>query len=1004
MWVPAQAEIYLPPSDAEAPLAFSADWASRWREGIYEVWWLRGNCRLQQGNRTATAEEAVLWIDPADAERSRPRKVLTYLEGRVILAQADSPSSERDTTTGGVRTVSHLAGQLKDRAWFGRFYTASAPQWQGELPNPPPASEPKIVVRGRNHFAPETASAPRVAQNPMGSPAGTEESSPRIRRLQIRPRSEVPVQLKSFQSPDGKQGIVAITSGVNLIVDFSHVELDVFGQSEPLSTLDIETDRLVIWTIPFQPDASGQFVQQEEVPLEIYLEGNIVFRQGERTVFAKRMYYDVRARRGLVLDAELITPVQGYEGWVRLKSDAIQQLDASRFVASNAWITTSRMGEPRYSLRSGMLTFEDQQFPAIDPRTGTIAVDPIDGRPQVGHRRLATSRNNVLQIGGVPVFYWPRLATDLEDPSYYVTSVRLGSDRVFGLQLGADFDAYQLFGVENKPPGTKWEIGADYLSDRGPALGTDFRYNRDGFLGLTGRNWGEIVAWGIHDDGFDNLGRGRRAVPLERDFRGRARWNHRHLLPSNWTLSAELGVISDRNFLEQYFEREWDQRKDQTTGFELKKLLDNQSFAISADARVNDFFTQTEWLPRLDHYWLGQSLFGDTVTWFEHTSVAYARLQPASAPSNPVDAAQTVPLPWQPDVEGERLVTSHEFDLPMEWGPVKVVPYVLGELAHWGQDIDGDRLDRFYYQAGTRASLPFWSVWPEAEDPLFDVHGLAHKVVLSAEFAFGEANRDLAQVPLYEPLNDNATQHFQQRFIPAMYGGNMPPLRFDHRFYALRTGMAGRVAAPSEEIADDLMAVRLGVHQRWQTKRGYPGARRTVDWVILDSNVSLFPKEDRDNFGETAGLVDYDFRWHVGDRVTLLSDGEFDFFADGLRTFTLGGSLNRPGRASLYLGFRSLEGPISANLINANLHYRMSPKWLGEFGSWVDLSDDSNFGQRLGLTRIGESFLVGISLNIDNNKDNVGVNFMVEPRFLPLSSRSRLDRLGVAPAGARGLE
>ena len=98
------------------------------------------------------------------------------------------------------------------------------------------------------------------------------------------------------------------------------------------------------------------------------------------------------------------------------------------------------------------------------------------------------------------------------------------------------------------------------------------------------------------------------------------------------------------------------------------------------------------------------------------------------------------------------------------------------------------------------------------------------------------------------------------------------------------------------------------------------------------------------------------------------------------------------------------EGPISANLLNANLRYRMSEKWIGAFGSWVDLSDESNFGQRLGLTRIGESFLVGISLNIDNNKDNVGVNFMVEPRFLPINSRSRFERLGIAPAGARGLE
>ena len=34
------------------------------------------------------------------------------------------------------------------------------------------------------------------------------------------------------------------------------------------------------------------------MPLEIYMEGNIVFRQGDRTVYADRMFYDVRRQIG----------------------------------------------------------------------------------------------------------------------------------------------------------------------------------------------------------------------------------------------------------------------------------------------------------------------------------------------------------------------------------------------------------------------------------------------------------------------------------------------------------------------------------------------------------------------------------------------------------------------------------------------------------------------------------------------------------------------------------
>ena len=60
----------------------------------------------------------------------------------------------------------------------------------------------------------------------------------------------------------------------------------------------------------------------------------------------------------------------------------------------------------------------------------------------------------------------------------------------------------------------------------------------------------------------------------------------------NLQLSAEVGWISDRNFLEQYLEREWDEQKDQTTGVELKQATDNHSWSITADARVNSHMSR----------------------------------------------------------------------------------------------------------------------------------------------------------------------------------------------------------------------------------------------------------------------------------------------------------------------------------------------------------------------------------------------------------------------------
>jgi hypothetical protein len=337
---------------------------------------------------------------------------------------------------------------------------------------------------------------------------------------------------------------------------------------------------------------------------------------------------------------------------------------------------------------------------------------------------------------------------------------------------------------------------------------------------------------------------------------------------------------------------------------------------------------------------------------------------------------------------------------------------VLGELAHWGQDIDGDAVDRVYGQAGLRASLPMSRVNPAIESGLFNVHGLAHKVTFDAEFSVADSNLNLNQLPLYDPLDDDSIEAFRRRFATNTFGNvsTLPPgvasipLRFDERFYALRTGMANWVTAPSTEIADDLMALRFGVHQRWQTKRGAPGRRRIIDWIVFDTNITWFPNQQRDNFGTSFGLLDYYGRWHVGDRLTFVSEGIFDFFNEGQQIVTVGAFLTRPPRGSLYLGMRLLEGPINSQILSLAYSYWMSPKWVSSFGMSIDFGQDGNLGQNLHITRIGESLLVSAGFTVDASRNSVGANLVVEPRFLPKSRLNRAGGVYIPPAGAFGLE
>jgi hypothetical protein len=389
--------------------------------------------------------------------------------------------------------------------------------------------------------------------------------------------------------------------------------------------------------------------------------------------------------------------------------------------------------------------------------------------------------------------------------------------------------------------------------------------------------------------------------------------------------------------------------------------------------------------------------------------VAFARFQSSNPPTDPAQAAMWGPLPWEAPPSttrpGERLITRHEIDMPFSLGIFKFNPYLLGELARWGENLAFEPENRAYGAAGLRASTSMWTADPMIQSELFNVNGIAHKVVFETDVFYAQSTQDLDTLPLYDPVDDNNIEAYR-RWYP-FFDFGVPPLlapkRFDERFYAVRRGLGSYVASPSMEIADDLFVARLGAFQRWQTKRGQPSNPHIVDWITLDLDATLFPNPDRDNFGTVIGLVDYDFRWHLGDRTTVVSDGYFDFFGDAPKYATVGAFVKRPPRGSIYMGFRSLTGPINSGVMVFNYGYRMSPKWLSTFGTTVDLYESRNIGQNLSLTRIGESFLMSLIVNVDTSKGNVGANLAIQPRFLQ-GRVGRASPVNIPEAGIYGIE
>lgn len=986
------------------PILASGNIVHHWQTESGEAWWLQGDCVLSHDGRRITGDSLLLVAEGPSGS----------IACRAVVDGAALPGGKStDPVTLSVRTLvdprveapiyrgkpdampalsQHLPTATKNNGDTIAQVQFAAPVLPGTVLNGPELNRP-----GNGPFPtipPPIAGPPPITMSDGATTGGLQFLvGGGTRSIEIIKRGAAfAPDINTIDRPEINETVVIARGGVTVLIRDVTAQLP-SGELMELGTISLSADRIVGW-LPLISNLFNGSAQFSDSQGELYLEGDIVFRQGERIIYADAMYFNVAAETGMILDAEAITTVPDYPGVVRLKSQVLQVINRGNFRAFDAAVTTSRMGVPRYWLQSEQLQLTDRGRVVIDPATGsqTTITEPY-----------VESNNNFVYVGGVPILYWPTFGTSLQNPGYYISGASVGNDNIFGTQVRLDYDLFQLFGVDDAPRGVTWELSTDYFSERGPALGTNLNYTLPGFLGAAGPVNGFFDAWAISDDGLDNLGSDRRSLTPETDIRGRALLRHRHFMPNDYEFIAEVGYLSDRNFLEQYLENEWDQDVDHRTALRLRKYLGANAFDLSAEAQVNDFYTETERIPELDHYLLGGSLLGDRLTYNQHNSVGYKRLNVAGLPEDPAEAAEYSPIPGEVDAEGIVALTRQQLALPVQFGALKIVPNVMGEASHFGEAVGGDPLTRLVGQAGIRATLPMWNVDPTIQSSLLNIRGLAHKLEWTAEYSYSDSDTNLNELPYYDSLDDNAQEQFRRRFIQDTYGGVLPA-RFDPRTYAFRQGFQNLVASPSDVIADDLELFRVGLHQRWQTKRGLPGAERIVDLFQFDVDLMLFPDADRDNFGETLGPATYDMRYHVGDRVTLLSDGYVDFFDDGLRSISGGIRSSRPGVGDIYIGLLSLEGPISSTVLRASLDYRLNEKWIASGGTTFDFGQTGNVGQTLALTRIGESALLRVGINVDEGRDNVGIQFGIEPRFFPRPTLGQIGGALIPPPGVEGFE
>ncbi len=698
--------------------------------------------------------------------------------------------------------------------------------------------------------------------------------------------------------------------------------------------------------VPGLKDVSGapwaQTVSDVGPVQAAYLEGDVILTYGERVVRASRLYYDFETDRALIMDPVAFTPVPDVGVPIYVRADHIRQLSSREWTAYHARVTTSEFYTPHYHI-------------------GAETVDVVDRTPRamggalVGERAgTITMRNTTFNVGNVPIAFWPYAQSEVREDISPLRRSSLGYSGDFGAEIETRWDLFSLVGVA-QPEGVNGTVRIDAYTKRGPGGGVDLDYKQD-------THYGFFTGYYIYDKGEDNLGGLRGDVEPDHENRGRATWRHRHFLPDDWQLTLEVSLVSSGNFLEEYFEREFDFSKKQETAVYLKKQRDNWAFTALANFHLNDWFTETEHLPEAGFHLTGQSL-GGVATLYSDNRAGLVRYRFAEQPF------------WQNLLIGRenssgttaRFDTRQEVDAPIDLGPVRVVPFTSLRGTLWDDSPQRGGLQRMFTTAGVRASMYFWRVYENARSEFFDIDGIRH-VIKPDVTVWGSCSN----------VDARDTYPFTQNV----------------------------------ESLDDFDGVAMGIRQRWQTHRGDEGRRRTTDLFLLDLELGAFNdahKSDKINgFNGLSGFynpngapftngftsyrrpensvaVNYlnaSAVWRMSDSMAVAAESNFDINDGEVDVLTVSLAAERRPRLSYLVGYRFINETAS-NLLGIGANYRISEKYMVAVREAFDLQRGETEEFTIAVIRKLPRWYVGFTFQVDDVDDDIGLAVSAWPEGFP---------------------
>ncbi|MEX0775420.1 MAG: LPS assembly protein LptD [Phycisphaeraceae bacterium] len=745
-----------------------------------------------------------------------------------------------------------------------------------------------------------------------------------------------------YQPGEGDEATVSLIGSVRVL----------YTTHDGVRKMSLQAENAVLFV---EQDSAGGTARQTEAGKVrgIYLEDNVVATDGEYTMRGPRVYYDLASNKAIVLEAVLYTYDLRQHIPLYLRARQLRQVSRQSWVARDAQFTTSDFGEPHFAIRASRMTYAQQRTE--------------DGRTS----RHISMTNSVFKFGYVPVFYWPYVAGEADQR--ILRTIGVGYSANEGPRIQTTWDLFALAGRE-APAGVDLTGQLDYRGDHGPAVGLNLKY-------ALPKMYGAFDSYLLlFDSGQDDVG--GRAVGHSEEVRGYTQWQHRHYLPQNFELSVEFNYVSDPTFVEEFYRDKAEADKQWETSAYLKKQERDWAFTILTQYNLNDFTTQTttlqtpgydvEKLPELGYYRIGTALWDDRLTYFTENRLSFMRINggddaPIERGFGTIDSMLRFGIPnttrfedglyaaGVPQDYRMRFDSRHEINAPLRIATVDVTPYVAGRLTAYDEDFaafagESDNL-RLMGAAGVRMHTQFNHQYNAVDWPLLDVYRLRHIVEPSGDVFQMVSTLNPEDLPVY----DSDVEGLEKGF-----------------------------------------GARMGLRNTLQTQRGGPGRWRSVDWIVLDTDL-VVRSDDADvttpisrYFGyrpeySTGGDHFYSRAfWAITDSLAAAGDATYSLERDDLEQYGVSLMLRHSARLTIVLGYQAVE-PLDSKILRMGMQYELTRLYSMGVSYAYDFGEDRSYSLKAVLERKipGWRILFTGQYDVINDDQFIGVQLFPEGQATP---------------------